>query len=71
MFSATKSCFYRTPIAESSVGGSEEEPTEVFYAAVNYEASKADEVSFVRGEKIEVLKKSLLGWWTVRLANYM
>ena len=43
----------------------------MFYAAVNYEASKADEVSFVRGEKIEVLKKSLLGWWTVRLAHYM
>ena len=43
----------------------------MFYAAVNYEASKADEVSFVRGEKIEVLKKSLLGWWTVRLAHYV
>ena len=61
-------CFNSPPIfiAENPTGKRQCEQPEMFYAAVDYKASKEDEVSFLKGEKVEVLKKSLLGWWTVR-----
>ena len=34
-----------------------------------YEAEEADEVGLRRGEEVEVMQKSIDGWWTVKLAS--
>ena len=39
---------------------------EEYYSKEEYVAELEDEVSFPKGVAIEVLKKSLFGWWTVR-----
>ena len=36
----------------------------------SYQASRDDELSFVRGAVVKVLKKYIDGWWLVRYANY-
>jgi len=33
----------------------------------NYEAEEDDEISFKRGTVVEVLQKSLDGWWMVKI----
>lgn len=35
----------------------------------SYQASRDDELSFVRGAVVKVLKKYIDGWWLVRYAN--
>lgn len=68
-----RNCLYfnlpSTYTAEYAIGRSPDEQPEVFYAAVDYKANKEDEVSVVKGEKVEVLNKSPLGWWTIRSVN--
>lgn len=33
----------------------------------NYQAEEEDEISFKRGATVDVLQKSLDGWWVVKL----
>ena len=39
---------------------------EVFFAQQDYHAELEDELSFVKGAAIEVINKSISGWWTGR-----
>ncbi len=40
--------------------------TESFYAKRDFEAELEDELSFTKGAMIEVVNKSISGWWTGR-----
>ena len=43
------------------------ENAEKYYSVDDYEAEEEDEVSFKRGVKMDVLQKSLDGWWVVKI----
>ena len=40
-----------------------------FISVTSYQASRDDELSFVRGAIVQVLKKYIDGWWLVRYAH--
>ena len=40
-----------------------------FISVTSYQASRDDELSFVRGAIVQVLKKYIDGWWLVRYAS--
>ena len=40
--------------------------TEIFYTKREYKADLEDELSFPKGAKVEVLNKSISGWWTAK-----
>ena len=40
---------------------------EQYYSVDNYTAEEEDEISFKKGVVVDVLKKSLDGWWVVKL----
>lgn len=40
---------------------------EKYYSVDNYTAEEEDEISFEKGVVVEVLQKSLDGWWVVKL----
>ena len=40
--------------------------TEIFYTKREYKADLKDELSFPKGAKVEVLNKSISGWWTAK-----
>ena len=39
---------------------------EIFYAKCEYSADLEDELSFPKGAEIEIINKSISGWWTGR-----
>ena len=43
------------------------EAVEKYYTVDNYQAEEEDEISFKRGVTVEVLQKSLDGWWVVKV----
>lgn len=44
-----------------------QEDTQKYYSVDNYEAEEDDEISFKRGAIVDVLQKSMDGWWLVRI----
>lgn len=44
-----------------------QEDIERYYTVDNYQAEEEDEVSFKRGITVDVLQKSLDGWWVVKI----
>ena len=40
-----------------------------FISVTSYQASRDDELSFVRGAIVQVLKKYIDGWWLVRYSH--
>ena len=39
---------------------------ETFYARKDFEAELEDELTFTKGAAIEIINKSISGWWTGR-----
>ncbi len=48
-----------------------QEDIEHYYTVDNYRAEEEDEISFKKGVVVDVLKKSLNGWWVVKLDSIM
>ena len=42
---------------------------EHYYSVNDYKAEEDDEISFKKGVVVDVLKKSLDGWWVVKLGS--
>lgn len=42
------------------------ETAQKYYAVEDYAAEEADEISFKKGVTVDVLQKSLDGWWLIR-----